>query len=272
MDRTAFFAKVRRSLFHGRMTQEQVEGITRILDYRGMNWPKMINEELAYLLATAYHETGAKMQPIPEGGGERYLKAKPYYPWYGRGLVQITWKRNYLKWGMSKPDDALTWPNSLRIIFEGMIYGSFTGHKLSDYINADGQNFAGARAIVNGRDHAKDISDYAEAFLEAFHAGNNPTEQPTEYETEKYKMNGPLASILNMVVGNPLTGIPGAIGVIALLGPAVKAFGEAMIAIGSGANLWTVIGGFLTDPAVATFGTSIGLVLAKDHNVTGGTK
>ena len=272
MDRTAFFAKVRRSLFGGRLTEGQVEGITRILDYRSAKWPKMIDEELAYLLATAYHETGRKMQPIPEGGGEKYLKSKPYYPWHGRGLVQITWKRNYAKWGMSNPDDALSWPNSLRVIFEGMIFGSFTGHKLADYISADGQNFTGARVIVNGHDKAREIADYAEAFLEAFHAAQNPTEQDPEPIHQEKQMNGLLPSILNMVVGNPLTGIPGAVGLIATLGPAVKALGEAMIAIGSGKDLWSVLGGFVTDPSVATLGTSIGLIFAKDHNVTGGTK
>lgn len=272
MDRTAFFASVRRSLFGGRLTEGQVEGLNRILDYRASKWPAMIDEELAYLLATAYHETGRAMQPIPEGGGEKYLKSKPYYPWYGRGLVQITWRRNYLKWGITTPDDALEWNTALRVIFEGMIFGTFTGRKLADHISAAGQDYRAARAIVNGNDRAREIADYAEAFLEAFHAGHNPMEQQQPYRQEQPMNTGFLATILNMVVGNPLTGIPGAAGFCLTLGPVLHAAGDLMMDIGSSGQLWGPLQKFATNPSVGLFGASFIGIVAKDHNVTGGTK
>jgi hypothetical protein len=274
MDRSAFFAKVRRTLFGGRLTAAQVEGVSKILDYRESHWPKMIDEELAYILATALLETGSKMQPIPEGGGQKYLKSKPYYPWYGRGLVQITWRRNYLKWGITNPDDALTWDNALRIIFEGMIYGSFTGYKLADFIAADGQNYVGARAIVNGRDKAKEIADYAEAFLEAFQSARDPiaAAEETDRSYKENPMTPALASILNMIVGNPLTGIPGAFGFCLTLGPVLHALADLLIEVGQGQNLWAALGKFASNPACAGFGASIIGLTSKDHNVTGGTK
>lgn len=269
MDRAVFFKEARRTLFGGKLSAAQVDGMSRVLDYRDAQWPAMIDEELAYLLATAYHETGRKMQPVREGGGERYLRAKPYYPWYARGLAGITWKRNYLKWGLSSPDDALQWPNALRVIFEGMIHGSFTGYKLADFISKDGQNYVGAREIINGHDRAKDVADYAEAFMEALHAARAAPDasSPTILIQETHM--GPLETILNMVVGNPLTGIPGAVGVCATAGPALVALGDMLIEVGAGSSFWSAGWKFIHNPNVYGLATSFGLVVAKDHNVSG---
>jgi putative chitinase len=79
---TTFFAFARRAPFGGRLTQAQIDGMNAILT----EWDKrklLDNRWLAYMLATAFHETGGKMQPIREMGGEKYLKGKPYYPWVG---------------------------------------------------------------------------------------------------------------------------------------------------------------------------------------------
>ena len=86
----------------------------------------------------------------------------------GRGLIQITWKTNYLKFGIKDPAAALTWPVSLDVAFRGMIKGMFTGKKLSDYIKpGKTPNFVGARAIINGTDRAKLIAGYAASYLDA---------------------------------------------------------------------------------------------------------
>lgn len=163
-----FFDRVRRSVFGGKLTKSQVDGISKILTYRDSNWPKMPDNELAYLLATVTHETAFTMQPITEMGSTQYLKSKRYWPWIGRGLIQITWKTNYLKFGIKDPAAALTWPVSLDVAFRGMILGMFTGKKLSDYIKPGKvPDYVGARAIINGTDRAKLIAGYALAFQDA---------------------------------------------------------------------------------------------------------
>lgn len=172
MNTEYFFNRIRQSVFGGKMTQPQVEGVTNILNYRDKNWPKMSDDELAYLLATVVHETAHKMQPVREMGGERYLRSKKYYPWVGEGLVQVTWKENAVKFGAKKPGDLLTWPIALRAAFEGMIKGMFTGKKLADYINKDRVDYVGARRIINGTDRAKLVAGYARAFRDAFRQAN----------------------------------------------------------------------------------------------------
>ena len=71
-----FFDRIRRAIFGGKMTQKQVDGINKILAYRDSNWPKMPDDELAYLLATVTHETAFTMQPVTEYGSTQYLKSK----------------------------------------------------------------------------------------------------------------------------------------------------------------------------------------------------
>jgi putative chitinase len=170
MNLKIFFDHVRKFPFRGRLTASQVDGMTRILTYRTLNYPQMPVEQLAYLLATAYHETGRKMIPVREGGGERYLQSKKYYPWVGEGLVQVTWEQNARKFGAQKPGDCMTWPVALRALFEGCLKGMFTGKRLSDYINDKQTDFINARRVVNGTDKATLIAGYAEAFLEALQA------------------------------------------------------------------------------------------------------
>ncbi|MCC3246650.1 hypothetical protein LG047_15215 [Methylocystis sp. WRRC1] len=174
INRKYFFDRIRHALFGGKLTAAQVEGVTKILDYRDATWPKMSDDELAYLLATVKHETAHKMQPIKEMGGERYLRAKKYYPWYGRGLIQITWKENYEKYGIKRADDALKWPNALHVAFHGMIFGEFTGKKLADYIRPGRVDYVGARRIINGTDRAKLVAGYARAFQDALKQSREP--------------------------------------------------------------------------------------------------
>jgi hypothetical protein len=171
LDRGAFFAIVRPRLFGGSLTQSQVEAILRYLDYRDAVWPGMSDPELAYLLATVKHETANAMVPVKEHGGEKYLRSKPYYPWYGRGPIQLTWEANYRKFGITNPDDALEWTAALDIAFRGMILGMFTGKKLADYISGARRDYVAARRIINGTDRAQLVAGYAESFLEALLAG-----------------------------------------------------------------------------------------------------
>lgn len=169
--RAAFFASVRRDF--GPLTQGQVDGYSRILD----EWERrQLTDDrwLANMLAQTWHETAHTMQPIREMGSEAYLKSKPYYPWVGEGLIQVTWKANALKFGAKKPGDLLTWPIALVALFDGMIKGMFTGKKLGDFFNNTYNDVLHARKIINGMDRAVLIAgyhtDYLRAIRESRHA------------------------------------------------------------------------------------------------------
>lgn len=200
MNKTVFFEYVRKLPFGGRLTPDNVEGLNKILDYRASKYPTMPDVQLAYILATVFHETAGTMQPIKERGGETYLRSKKYYPWYGRGLIQITWKENYAKYGIKNPDDALTWPVALRVLFDGMVTGKFTGKKLSDYFNPNKEDPIWARSIVNGKrkgeplpDKANLIRDYYNAFGHALAASKMPDKVEETVEKLKEEKASPTA-------------------------------------------------------------------------------
>lgn len=147
-------------------------GDTRLLIEAGRKHG-LLRNQLAYLLATAFHETAHTMRPVREYGSENYLRAKPYYPYVGMGYVQLTWKANYQKASnklgvdfVSNPKKLLEPAYSAEIIALGMKEGWFTGKKLSDYITLQKSDFVGARRIVNGTDKASLIAGYAKEYDE----------------------------------------------------------------------------------------------------------
>ncbi|WP_245281592.1 hypothetical protein [Ensifer sp. ZNC0028] len=76
----------------------------------------------------------------------------------GRGLPQITGKQNYEKFGIADaPEKAAEMPMAIRILFDGMIGGIFTGKKLADYFNQVDNDLVGARRIIS-TDKAKPIA------------------------------------------------------------------------------------------------------------------
>lgn len=197
-NRVIFFNEVRDSLFRGSLSKSQVDGMERILAMCETKMDPVIISHVAYILATAYHETGRRMVPVREGfcrtnrcsvravtklynrGRISRNYAKPDSKgrsYYGRGIVQITWKRNYDRVGkklgygnqlLENPDFALIPNVSTTILVEGMQQGLFTGKKLSDYLppGRDGSitSFRKARKIVNGTDKATLIAGYAMQF------------------------------------------------------------------------------------------------------------
>lgn len=145
-------------------------GDTRLLIEAGRE-RGLLRNQLAYVLATAYHETAHTMKPIMERGGGKYLRSKKYWPHVGRGYVQITWLVNYQRASralgvdfVAKPALLLEPRYAVPIIIIGMVEGWFTGRKLSDYITLTRSDFAGARKIVNGTDRANLIADYAKQY------------------------------------------------------------------------------------------------------------
>lgn len=153
-------------------------GDTRLLIEAGRE-RGLLRNQMAYVLATAYHETAHTMKPINEMGGEKYLRSKKYWPYIGRGYVQITWKTNYEKAGrvlgidfVSKPELLLQPKYAAPIIIAGMVEGWFAGddkgrHKLDRYITLQKSDFKNARRIVNGTDKAELIAGYAKDYDKA---------------------------------------------------------------------------------------------------------
>ena len=127
--------------------------------------------EASYVMATACWETAHTVKPVREAYwlSESWRKSNlRYYPWYGRGYVQLTWEANYKKASqklrtdfMANPDKVMEPKYSAEILVVGSKEGWFTGKKLSDYINDTKVDYKGARRIINGTDKASDISKLA---------------------------------------------------------------------------------------------------------------
>lgn len=167
----AFFDSIRRDF--GSLKQSQVEGF-ELLYNATKDLPV---RHQAYILSTVWHETAATMKPIAEygkGKGHSYgQSAGPYGQiYYGRGYVQLTWHANYVKAGQKighdlerYPDHAMHTDIAAKVLIKGMLEGWFTGKKLSDYTT-----YAEMRRVVNGRDKAYLIGDYAEKIEKAIMA------------------------------------------------------------------------------------------------------
>lgn len=98
----------------------------------------------------------------------------------GRGQAQITGRGNYRKFGIEKdPEAALDLPTAVRILFDGLTKGMFTGKKLSDFnsfydmrsaINADKQ--------LNGALIAKLADKYKAALVHAGYSTESNKARP----------------------------------------------------------------------------------------------
>lgn len=140
----------------------------------------VMRQQLAYILATARWETAHTMRPVREAFwlSEQWRKDNlRYYPWYGRGFVQLTWAKNYRKAGsalnrdfMSKPDKVMQPNVAAEILVKGMVEGWFTGRKLGEYIDLEHTDYHNARRIVNGTDKAAEIAELAEKYDAALRA------------------------------------------------------------------------------------------------------
>lgn len=130
-----------------------------------------LKTQKAYVLATVQHETAHTWRPVKEAYwlSEAWRKAHlRYYPYYGRGYVQLTWIFNYLKYGnllgldlVKNPDLALEPKTAAFILVHGFKNGTFTGHRLETHVNSDQTDFINARRCINGLDKAKVIASYA---------------------------------------------------------------------------------------------------------------
>jgi hypothetical protein len=188
-DRKFYFDTVRKDLFRGTLTQMQVDGQNALL----VTWEQHYEEPnprdgtrwLSYCLATVYHETAQTFHPIDEygkGAGKPY--GKPVGPhghaYYGRGYPQLTWEANYINGEKflreryqvvaalhREPHRMLEHEISALVLFDGMVYGWFTGVGLPKYFNATIEDPVNARRIVNGTDKADLIAGYYWKFKKA---------------------------------------------------------------------------------------------------------
>lgn len=188
-----FFATFRAKA-GGRLTASQVSGTEAILAAcKGAPL-----SHTAYMLATAYHETNAKMQPVIEAYwcSEAWRKKNlRYYPYYGRGYPQITWETNYRRAdaecaaaGLTKPGEIMSNLDlTLRpdiaafIMRKGMEEGWFTASKDGRRYTLDRMlprtgvatqlQYEQARRIINGMDKAELVEDYAQWFERALRDG-----------------------------------------------------------------------------------------------------
>lgn len=159
--------------------------------------------QASYVLATACWETAHTVKPVREAYwlSESWRKNNlRYYPWYGRGYVQLTWEANYKKASqklktdfMKDPDKVMEPRYSSEILVLGSKEGWFTGKKLSDYINDTKVDYKGARRIINGTDKAAEIAKLAIQYEAALtgHYGFTP---PLGFVTQLVEL---LKGILN---------------------------------------------------------------------------
>lgn len=156
-------------------------------------------KKIAYMLATAELETGHTFNPVEEANWLSWKVRKKYFEdmydpvlgknekrrkmaltnentkqgdgvkYFGRGFVQITWKKNYRKMGekfgvdlVISPEKAAEHDIAIKIMIYGCEEGKFSGVSLGDYINSKKTDYYNARRVINGTDRADVVQGYAE--------------------------------------------------------------------------------------------------------------
>lgn len=199
LDRAAFYKDLRREFRLRKLGRGQVDGFEAILnvwdatpEYDEIGW-------LAYILATAWHETGRTMEPVREGFGrtdeEAYQRVTKYcasknkknyaarhangQSYYGRGYVQLTHGYNYKSLGerlgfgsalYDNPEMVMNVDTAAKIIAVGMMEGLF-GRRLTEFIGRGKYDWAGARRSVNGTDKKDLIAGHARKFCRILNYG-----------------------------------------------------------------------------------------------------
>lgn len=181
INREVFFKGYRETLDPNRkLDQVEVDAIDYFISLVDTDLSRLTLSQWAYVFATTFHETNATFKPVREAywlSEDWRKKNLRYYPYYGRGYVQITWKDNYSKFSkeigedfVANPDLVMNPKYAFKILVDGFINGSFTGKKITDYIYKDKEgmqhlNYEGARRCINGTDKANLIAGYAINFL-----------------------------------------------------------------------------------------------------------
>lgn len=207
MDLKVFFDTIKKSRFNGRLTDAQVKGMEAIIA-GWERWGYGLDTGMAYTLATPFHETGKRMQPVREtfatstkqaiarldaayAKGQMKWVRKPYWRggWFGRGLAQVTHEENYngdlrdavlREFGVDihkDPDAVLRLDISVFMLIEGASKGvtlkaDYTTSALEDFINDTKTDYHNARKTINPaeKDSYGPIAAIAEDFEAAIRA------------------------------------------------------------------------------------------------------
>ena len=129
--------------------------------------------QLAYIAATAMHETGG-FQFFEEQGSRSYFnkyegrsdlgnkQSGDGYKFRGHGFTQLTGRHNFEKQSKRTGLDLVSNPGlladpsvSANVLVDGITKGEFTGRKLSDYIGNGKVDISNARRTINGYDQAQ---------------------------------------------------------------------------------------------------------------------
>ncbi len=207
VDEDAFFAKVRKIMHRRGMGDIQFQTYKQLINYWNSH-PNITDRRwLAYVMATAYHET--QLKPVREGFKKTDAAARKHVRWmwnkriitlpyhrpdpvtgqvyYGRGYVQLTWAQNYKKMGRAigmgdqlylHPDLVLDPEIASKVLFVGMLKGKFRyskrrapkgWQKLRLFFNKNRENWYGARNIINGdlRKNGKRVAGYGRKYASA---------------------------------------------------------------------------------------------------------
>jgi hypothetical protein len=245
LHRKTLFDTLKKTLYKGPMTAQQVRGWNAVLDCWERDATNNDLRWLAYEGATAHHETGGRMWPIIEATGakdktpisvdtaiarlDRAWKAgkmpwvkRRYWAkdargisWLGRGLPQTTHEDNYKKAQAltghpvhSDPENMLKIEYACDVMHKMMVTGKFTGHSLRNFFNGTKCDWSGARRIINGTESAAKVAGYARIIYAALTAADAvDEEEPTHVPAPKELDTKPL----DATIGSASTGVPAVI-------------------------------------------------------------
>jgi hypothetical protein len=174
INKKLFFDEYRKHLDKN-LSQKEVDAIDRFLDLTNKSYSTFKTVEWAYIFATVYHETNTTFLPVIEAYWKsddwRRRNLTRYYPYFGRGFVQLTWLYNYRKFTKllgipldKNPELACDFDTAFKILLIGCKDGIYTGKAIGDYVTDGKPNFIQMRRVINGNDKAELISDYAKEF------------------------------------------------------------------------------------------------------------